>query len=589
MTQDQVVTAPADSRVSASDRPHEPWSWLEWTVLALVGLPFIVGIVAILTGEHADFHFVIDNAFNELRTRDVGRYSVLLGPFSRDGWSHPGPTFYYLFVVPYRLFGARSSALVASALLMNAASAVTVVVIARRVSGRLLMLLTAAAMSLLAFNLGWEFLRDPWNPYVTVFPFALLFLSTWALAGGRMRYLPLTAALATYCVQTHIAYVPVVAPLVLWGLIGAALASRRAESKPRVPVPLVVTVVILAVMWAPTVIDQTDGTGNLNSARVYLQHHTDTAGLGAALRVVGNEFTLAPDWLVGREAPRPNSGVPWSLSRTPIPVLGALWLALGLAAWRRQRQDLRKFALGVLIMIGASVVAVAGTTGPVYDYRLRMLWIGGAFAGVAAVALACRRWLDGPRARRAVAVAVITGLVLTTAFSTAAAGTDRPPDFALVARMDALEPQLISHLPSGHGVIIVRSTPSFDSALYTGSVALVLEEAGIPVRFDRTRDFALTFGEHRMYHGERIRGVITIATNSDLEPFGSLPNQQRIAYWGRQSPVRRSRSVEALARARERTAAGDASPEIVSRVKHLLRAIEAIALFYLPGASVVSP
>ena len=92
-----------------------------------------------------------------------------------------------------------------------------------------------------------------------------------------------------------------------------------------------------------------------------------------------------------------------------------------------------------------------------------------------------------------------------------------------------------------------------------------------------------------MYHGERIRGVITIATNSDLEPFGSLPNEQRIAYWGRQSPWRRARSVQALVHARERTAAGDASPEIVSRVKHLLRAIQAIALFYLPGSAVVPP
>ena len=76
-----------------------------------------------------------DNAANELTVRDVGSHLVLLGPFSRHGWSHPGPAFAYLMAVPYRLFGSDSAAMLVGALLINGVAIATMVVLARRWGG----------------------------------------------------------------------------------------------------------------------------------------------------------------------------------------------------------------------------------------------------------------------------------------------------------------------------------------------------------------------------------------------------------------------------------------------------------------------
>ncbi|MGZ4701029.1 MAG: hypothetical protein ACXV98_07445, partial [Ilumatobacteraceae bacterium] len=64
-----------------------------------------------------------DIALIELRTRDVlTAHPPLVGAYSRYGWSHPGPAEFYLFAVPYRLFGGDARALRLTALLFNIAT-----------------------------------------------------------------------------------------------------------------------------------------------------------------------------------------------------------------------------------------------------------------------------------------------------------------------------------------------------------------------------------------------------------------------------------------------------------------------------------
>ena len=64
-----------------------------------------------------------DVALIELRTRDVfSAQPPLVGDYSRYGWAHPGPLFFYLFSVPYQVLGRDADALRLSALLLNAAT-----------------------------------------------------------------------------------------------------------------------------------------------------------------------------------------------------------------------------------------------------------------------------------------------------------------------------------------------------------------------------------------------------------------------------------------------------------------------------------
>ena len=85
-----------------------------------------------------------DNATNELTVRDVGSRMVLLGPFSRHSWSHPGPAFVYVMAIPYRILGSDSTAMLLGTLLVNAVAVATIVVLARRWGGRELAAATAA-------------------------------------------------------------------------------------------------------------------------------------------------------------------------------------------------------------------------------------------------------------------------------------------------------------------------------------------------------------------------------------------------------------------------------------------------------------
>ena len=100
--------------------------------MALV--PLLVEAVHILL-EFGDFRATTDNALNEMIVRDLGRHLALVGPYARSDWAHPGPLFFYVMVIPFRLFGSDSAAMLVGALVVNAAAIVTMIVIGRRWGG----------------------------------------------------------------------------------------------------------------------------------------------------------------------------------------------------------------------------------------------------------------------------------------------------------------------------------------------------------------------------------------------------------------------------------------------------------------------
>lgn len=152
--------------------------------LVLLICPLLVSAGVLLFDVGSKFHALDDNALNELQTRDVGRHLVLLGPYSRSGWNHLGPAIYYVLAVPYRLTGSRSVGLYVGALMINSIAVAGILMISWRRGGLPILILSALGLSAVLHNLGPSFLRDPWNPYVTVLPFGLMLFLTWELATG---------------------------------------------------------------------------------------------------------------------------------------------------------------------------------------------------------------------------------------------------------------------------------------------------------------------------------------------------------------------------------------------------------------------
>jgi hypothetical protein len=502
-------------------------------------VPFIVAAVQLLTIS-SRFHAAGDNALNELRTRDVGRHAVTLGPFARDGWHHLGPAMYYVLALPYRIFGSSSSAFFIGALLINAASVAGAALIARRHGGTPLMLLTLIGCTVAARALGADFMRDPWNPYLAVFPFLLVVFLTWAMTRGDLWALPVATAVASFCAQTHIGYVTLAIPLAAFGAAGLAWQLSRHGDVDARPVPrdvmraLVATFAVVAVMWLPPLIEQvTHSPGNFTKVTDYFgdppsdqpQSHPLTDGI----RIVGGQFVAAPGWITGN-TDLAISGEPMSRYRTPIPLLLLAFVGgIVVFVWLKSRSGLWLAAtLSVACALG--IFSVARTVGYLYNYRLRWSWL---LAMLAVVVAAWAGWMLFARAAsaherllEAGGLCVLAALTVVNSVDAARAGMPQEPDSALLNR---LTPAVVAGLPPGDGAVIVNRTNLASAGVFTG-LMLSLDRQGVRVRItDRDPGW---IGSHRVHRSGPVRAVLTTTANETVDDFLSRADQRLLAYAG---------------------------------------------------------
>ena len=115
------ITAPLTGSALAPQAPRGPPSsnWLGRAALALVLLPLAVSALALVLDAGTSYIAGSDQGLIELQTSDVGRHPVLVGPYARNGWNHPGPALFYALSVPYRLAGSHSIGLGLGALLIK--------------------------------------------------------------------------------------------------------------------------------------------------------------------------------------------------------------------------------------------------------------------------------------------------------------------------------------------------------------------------------------------------------------------------------------------------------------------------------------
>ena len=435
-----------------------------------------------------------DQAVIELRTRDVGHHPVLLGLFSRDLWSHPGPALFYVLAVPYRLAMSSSIGLPLGALLINGVSIAGMALIAKRRQGTPLLLCTLLGCAVVMRAFGADFLHDVWNPYIPVLPFGLLLFLVWAMTCGERWALPAAAAVASFCAQTHVGYVPMVFPLLAWGagwlLVlarrgrDAGPPERRAPSLARVSL---VTAGVLALMWTPPLIEQvTRSPGNLDRIYEYFREppgRSKTHNLVDGYRVVAGQFGLTPEWLTGADRPNFANSEPMLLTKPPLPVL---LVPLGIAAvvlWRRRISDARRLLATLAVAAALGVLSVANVIGPVFAYRVRWSWLLAMTSFIVVawavwVVLSERRPTEAPRWLLPVSVSALLVLATVSSVDAPRAHTPQQPEESTVA---ALWPQVLRSLPRGDGDVTLRAT-SFGSSFYLGGTLLGLERKGVTAR-----------------------------------------------------------------------------------------------------------
>lgn len=508
---------------------------LTWVVVVLLAAPLLVGawVAAGRSGSVAS-----DMALINLRLGDVGTdHTPLLGPFSRYGWNHPGPLMFWLLAPLWRMLGADPGAMYAAGAIANVIGLTALVILARRFGGRRLLAVTALAAVLVVAAAG-GVMADPWNPYLAMVPFAVFLLAAASLADGDLVMVPVALGLASFLVQTHVGYAPLVGVIGAWAALMALRRLRRPlPDRPRPPARTAwaiagVGVAVLALAWSGPIVEQvTEDPGNVTRIVDYFTSSEEpVAGPASALGVLGRQLHPIGPWLGGAER---------QLDSTLIDPANAAWAApallllAGCLWWSASRGDRRPLVLGATaaVAVVAATLASARITGDSYFYLVRFWWPVAMLVWVAIGWVVVRAVpLTAPRLARLAAPALVIVLVaggMANAVEQARGIDPLPGAQGVTAVTAGAAPFLIPG-----GTYLVETTGwSYFGELF--GVMDQLDRDGYTVVTDER--FVTQFGSRRVRGGDhapdRFDGRLIVATSGAADRLAGDPTLTLIGSW----------------------------------------------------------
>ncbi|HEY5108329.1 MAG TPA: hypothetical protein VII96_01830 [Acidimicrobiales bacterium] len=400
-------STPGHRRTRVARRLSPRSSWLTALAFVVVALPFVVALVQFARQSGAHLTLADDLALIDLHTRRALAWKQQLGVFDRNDWNHPGPSYFYLLSIVYRILGGGARSLFIGATVLNGLSALACVLVVRYRSTparalwaavwicALIAVLAASGHGSTTYSesvLGG--LVSPWNPMVVTLPLLLTVLLC-AAAVDRSG-LSLLAAVATgsFVVQTNISTLPVVAVIggcaaLVWGgsslydlvrlWTGAGAETRRRSWMGRRhwivgPLLAVGALAVVVVMWLPPLAQQrSNHPGNLTLIFRFFNGHHGTYPLGVgwkALLSVDGTLLQGPGGVMRTYLGFgvPHAGVAWTA--TVLTGLAAM-IAVVVGAVQRNR-----FAIGIglLVLAGSAAVVVSATHVVGYIFGYLLVW-----------------------------------------------------------------------------------------------------------------------------------------------------------------------------------------------------------------------
>ncbi len=239
-----------------------------------------------------------DFAVSELYTDVATHGQLLLGPYSRFGWHHPGPLYFYIQALPYALAGHAAASLYASAAALNVVAILMLFWIASRDGRTVLGFLMAVACLIFAWRTP-RFLASPWTGHVPILATMTFIALSASVIAGRRRLLLLTLAVGSFVAQTHVGFAPVVAVLSVAAATSVAL-DRQTASRWQI---IAAASAVSLLLWLPTVIEAVMANGG-NIAALWRFFVTDAGpGHGTRVALINWSYGLAgvmrPDLEVG--------------------------------------------------------------------------------------------------------------------------------------------------------------------------------------------------------------------------------------------------------------------------------------------------
>jgi hypothetical protein len=350
---------------------------------------------------------VSDIALTELYTRQAAHLHLLVGPYSRFGWHHAGPVYFYLLAPFYAIGGHHAAALSAGALTLSLLAVALIAWTGGRFMSSTVSIVTLAMLVLFLWRVD-PLIVSSWNAHAVVLPSAALIIMSAALACGHTALLPAVAALASLLVQTDVALIPFVMVMVA---IAAALAAATGRLDRRL---VGITAATLAIVWATPVVEQfSHAHGNLAALwRFFVRGSgerrlTMTQGLAIWSDAITAPFR--PAFILANGTP-----IEPTLSLAHVAVAAALVIAVAAAAVIALRRGMSAPARLAILSLAASLVTLWSATrieGGVSDHQSFWFAMVGVVDVVSAVAVfPGRRQLRASAAQSA--ILVLLALVL---------------------------------------------------------------------------------------------------------------------------------------------------------------------------------
>lgn len=468
-----------------------------------------------------------DQAQAELRMLSLPGDVPLVGAAGRiiadDGTqgNHPGPLMFWTTWPLYRVLGGSSWAFAAATALVNVAGlAASVALIARRV-GRGTTLWYGAVTLVLVGGYGLDVLSQPWNPWVALVPFTLLVLSTWAVLDGARWPLVLAVAGASYALQGHVGYAPLVPPLVLVATV--ALAWRERSSLRRLA-PIPVAVLVGVALWTGPLVDLV--RHDPSNVDILLEHFGDpdeeVIGLGNGVEAVLQASNPVGPWVAA------STGVSGSI--VPGLLLVLAWAGVAVAvAVRRLDATLTRLNAVIALALVVGTIAVSRVFGALFLYTFR--WIVALVAlevfalGWGVVVLVReRRPIAVPVPLRAVAVGAVA--VLSVGMAARVSGQEIPYENSWRTEAE-LSRRAVANVDPDLTYLVRWEDPVYLGGLAFGLV-LGLEREGVTVGADPTYSAAVE--PHRVLCPGEYDAVLTVVTGlGAIETWQARPNAREVA------------------------------------------------------------
>jgi hypothetical protein len=512
--------------------------WLFGLATTALVLPLVVLAVRVVAHDWSNPGG--DIALIELRTRDVGGHTPLLGSYGRYGFNQPGALWFYALALPYRLLGSRYAGMQLGVIAVNTAAIVTIVAIARRRGGVVAMLVVTALLGVLLHGLGGAWLADPWEPHaLTLLCAALVFLAWDAAMGGRVS-LVAAAAVAVLLAEAQAALV-----LFAFAMLAVAVVGTLRRGAP--PFALAIAGGVVAVLAIPPLLALLQHeTGNVADL-VSSMRHPPAATLGVAdgWRSVAVELSHRAPWLGWDQPLEPFATTVDVHHVFAIPIGLVAFVAVGALVVRAHNR-----AAGLFVAVTAGVVAAAASLarllGPLFFWIPEWTRVLGFGAGVAVVwgayellqARQLPRWVE-PTVISVLAAVTFIGAAVCTVDAWRAEPTANPSVDAVHRLARAALPQV----RAGTSLVTATSDPSQLLGSDPGSPTLVLdlERAGADVVVDTS--LADHYGAHR---ADRARAGRELRLLTDRDP---VPEGFRvIATEDPLSPAQRAARDDLLAR-----------------------------------------